>query len=107
MNYREFYKKELACGTKRYFHFLLNKNSKQFMRLLISCLTFLFYSSSSLGQTKVFTKDITNFFVAFDSVYKQSNKVEQLNIVQTLYVDKASDGLKDFMALGGALHQNG
>lgn len=101
MNYREFNKKELACGTKRYFHFLLNKNSKQFMRVLISCLTFLFYSSSSLGQTKVFTQDITNFFVAFDSVYKQSNKVEQLNIVQTLYVDKASDGLKDFMALGG------
>ena len=63
-------------------------------------MTLLFYSSS-FGQTKVFTQDISNFFVAFDSVYKKPNKAEQLNIVQTLYVDKASDGLKDFIALGG------
>jgi hypothetical protein len=73
---------------------------RQFMRLLIFCLTFL-SCSSSFGQTKVFTHDITNFFVAFDSVQKQPNKVEQLNIIQNLYVDKASDGLKDFIALGG------
>ncbi|HLP94908.1 MAG TPA: DUF2268 domain-containing putative Zn-dependent protease [Saprospiraceae bacterium] len=70
------------------------------MKSLIFCLTFLVYNTS-FGQTKVFTQDITNFFVAFDSIYKQPNKAEQLNIVQTIYIDKASNGLKDFISLGG------
>ena len=70
------------------------------MRVLFFCFTLLF-CGSSFAQTKVFTQDISNFFIAFDSVYKQASRAEQLTMVQTLYVDKASDGLKDFMALGG------
>jgi len=54
-----------------------------------------------MGQTKVYTDDIRHFYEAFDSVNLQTDKTLQLKTVQTLYVDRASQGLKDFMALGG------
>ncbi|WP_019990290.1 DUF2268 domain-containing putative Zn-dependent protease [Rudanella lutea] len=70
------------------------------MRRLILCLTLLL-SNSSFGQTKVYTQDVTNFFAAFDSINKQPDTAKQLTILQKLYIDRASDGLKDFIALGG------
>lgn len=71
------------------------------MRQFILLLAFLLSHTGAIGQTKVFTEDITNFFAAFDQVAKYTSPAEQLNAIQTLYVDKASSGLKDFMALGG------
>ena len=70
------------------------------MRYFISVLALLI-STTIFAQTKVFTQDIVNFYTAFDNVCKQTNKTEQLNSVQVMYVDKASNGLKDFIALGG------
>ncbi|MCA0363209.1 MAG: DUF2268 domain-containing putative Zn-dependent protease [Bacteroidetes bacterium] len=58
-------------------------------------------SVNAMGQTKVYTDDIRHFYEAFDSVNLQTDKTLQLKTVQTLYVDRASQGLKDFMALGG------
>ena len=58
-------------------------------------------SINAMGQTKVYTDDILHFYEAFDSVNLQTDKALQLKTVQTLYVDRASQGLKDFMALGG------
>ncbi|MBK9511346.1 MAG: hypothetical protein IPO04_18790 [Cytophagaceae bacterium] len=62
---------------------------------------FFWVSVNAMGQTKVYTDDIRHFYEAFDSVNLQTDKALQLKTVQTLYVDRASQGLKDFMALGG------
>ncbi len=61
----------------------------------------LLFSGSAYAQTAVVTQDVTHFFEAFDQVMRTLDEAEQLNLVQRLYVDKASSGLKDFMALGG------
>lgn len=55
---------------------------------------------SAIGQTiktKIFTTDIDNFWVAYDSVKKTDNKELQIKIVQELYLNKATEGLKEFM----------
>jgi hypothetical protein len=50
------------------------------------------------GQnTKVFTSDIDNFWAAYDSVKTNKDSLQQLHFIQTLYLDKATAGLKDFM----------
>ena len=55
---------------------------------------------SMFGQNKkpkISTIDIDNFWVAYDSLQKTNDKTLQTKIVQELYLDKASIGLKDFM----------
>jgi len=57
---------------------------------------------SMFGQnknTKIETIDIDNFWIAYDSIQKTNDKTLQIKIVQELYLDKASIGLKDFMIL--------
>ena len=55
-----------------------------------------------LGQntkTKIFTTDIDNFWIAYDSIQNTSENVKQLKFIQELYLDKASEGLKEFIIL--------
>ena len=58
-----------------------------------------FFSSKLFGQTetKIFTSDIDNFWIAYDSVKTTTDTVKQINFIQKLYLDKATSGLKDFM----------
>ena len=51
------------------------------------------------GQTatKIFTTDIDNFWNAYDSVQTIKDTTKQAQFIQQLYLDKATDGLKDFM----------
>ncbi len=60
------------------------------------------FSLSVFCQTKnnkISTIDVDNFWVAYDSVLRTSDKDLQVKIIQQLYLDKASDGLKDFIEL--------
>lgn len=62
----------------------------------------LFITSGLLkAQTKVYTTDIDHFYEALDSVHLLSDPIAQLNLVDRLYVGRASDGLKNFIRLGG------
>lgn len=45
----------------------------------------------------VYTEDINNFWIAYDSVKTTSDTVRQLQFVQTLYIDKGTEGLHAFM----------
>lgn len=56
----------------------------------------------AFGQTVVDKRDIINFYTAFDSVHKTTLKEDQLKIVQTVYVDRGSEGLKTFISWNGA-----
>ncbi|MDI1318047.1 DUF2268 domain-containing putative Zn-dependent protease [Flavobacterium sp.] len=70
--------------------------NKQFLILALSFTI----NSCLFSQTKnsiVSTIDVTNFWVAYDSVQKTTDRTKQLKFIQELYLDKASEGLQDFM----------
>jgi len=71
------------------------------MKFLITCLGSFLIMSLSFGQSakqqKVFTEDIDNFWVAFDSIQTTKDSINQIHFIQTLYIDKGSEGLKAFM----------
>ncbi|RYE50125.1 MAG: hypothetical protein EOP48_20325 [Sphingobacteriales bacterium] len=46
----------------------------------------------------VFTTDIDNFWKAYDSAVKTDNRESQVSIIQSLYIDIGTDGLKAFMS---------
>lgn len=51
------------------------------------------------SSQKVFTSDIDNFWIAYDSCQTTSDSLKQLHFIQTLYLDRATEGLKAFMEL--------
>jgi hypothetical protein len=59
-------------------------------------LTRLFYSSAQNNQ-KVFTSDIDNFWIAYDSIKTTQDSLKQIVFIKTLYIDKGTKGLKAFM----------
>ena len=70
------------------------------MKRLLSFLLLVNFSASSFGQTsKIFTSDIDNFWIAYDSVKTTKDTTKQIDFIQKLYLDKATDGLKDFIKL--------
>lgn len=70
------------------------------MKELLIFLITLSIFTLSFGQTsKIFTSDIDNFWIAYDSVQTTNDTTKQLQFIQKLYLDKATDGLKDFIKL--------
>lgn len=69
------------------------------MKLLLLILSFNTCSTSTFGQiqTKIFTSDIDNFWIAYDSVKTTTDTTKQKEFIQKLYLDKATNGLKDFI----------
>lgn len=58
------------------------------------------------AQIKLHTEDLPRFFRAFDSVVTTPDTAKQAAFIQKLYVDQASQGLKEFMELrGGTTHK--
>ena len=54
--------------------------------------------SQSISPLKISTSDIDNFWKAYDQVQKSNDTAQQLNIVQSVYFNNATAGLKDFIA---------
>ncbi|OJJ18292.1 hypothetical protein BKI52_26080 [marine bacterium AO1-C] len=51
-----------------------------------------------IGQKqKVFTQDIDNFWIAFDSIQTTKDKQKQLEFINKYYIDKGTPGLRAFM----------
>lgn len=69
------------------------------MRVLLLILIFNTCLKSTFGQTqpKIFTSDIDNFWIAYDSVKTTADTTKQKEFIQKLYLDKATSGLKDFI----------
>lgn len=55
------------------------------------------FSIKSYSQKTVFTRDIDNFWIAYDSVKTTKDTARQLQIIQSLYIDKGTEGLKSFI----------
>jgi hypothetical protein len=60
---------------------------------LICCFT----ATAQSNNQKVFTSDIDNFWKAYDSCQTTKDSIKQLHFIQTLYVNKGTEGLKAFM----------
>jgi hypothetical protein len=70
----------------------------RFLLVLVFCFIIRAFSfGQSTKQSNVFTQDIDNFWVAFDSTRTTKDTLQQLHFMQTLYVDKGTEGLKAFM----------
>jgi hypothetical protein len=70
-------------------------------RIFVTAFTFLNLFIAAVGQDnknqKVFTSDIDNFWRAYDSCRTTNDSLKQLHYIQTLYIDKGTEGLKAFM----------
>jgi len=67
----------------------------------LATLWLLVLGGKGYAQIKLHTEDLPRFYQAFDSVVATSDTSKQLALIQQLYVDKASSGLKEFMELRG------
>lgn len=56
-----------------------------------------FCTAFSQKSAKIFTSDIDNFWVAYDSIQKTNDHSGKLDLIKKLYTDKATKGLKAFM----------
>lgn len=54
-------------------------------------------STFKIFAAKIYTSDITNFWVAFDSVKTTNSHSQKIKFISELYIQKATDGLKDFI----------
>lgn len=57
----------------------------------------LFINIKNSKAQAVFTSDIQNFWIAFDSLSATSDTLKQLDYIQRLYIDKGTRGLHAFM----------
>ena len=69
-------------------------------RVVVLVLPF-FIFLSAWGQQKVFTSDIDNFWIAYDSIQTTSDSLKQIHFIQTFYIDKGTPGLLAFMKARG------
>lgn len=62
-------------------------------------LAFITINAFPQEPAKIFTSDIDNFRVAYDSIQKTDDFSKKLNFINKLYIEKGSEGLKAFMEL--------
>jgi hypothetical protein len=73
-------------------------------RVLLTALFFLTIAPSVVAQDKnkkIITSDIDNFWIAYDSIKSTQDTLQQKHFIQTLYIDKGTEGLKAFMQTRG------
>ncbi|MEO0874613.1 MAG: hypothetical protein AAFY48_08430, partial [Bacteroidota bacterium] len=69
---------------------------KRIAPLAFSALFSILSRSSLFGQDFMFT-DIEHFWEAYDEIVAKQDSVEQLRLLQELYIDRASPGLEAVM----------
>jgi hypothetical protein len=72
---------------------MMSKQIRITLMMLVSVLT----SLAQNKDQKVFTSDVDNFWIAYDSVRATRDSTRQLHFINTLYIDKGTNGLKAFM----------
>ncbi|HMH34692.1 MAG TPA: hypothetical protein VK543_16765 [Puia sp.] len=45
---------------------------------------------NKMTEQKVFTQDIDNFWIAFDSIQTTNDSTKQIHFIQSLYIDKGT-----------------
>jgi hypothetical protein len=65
--------------------------------VIVFSLVTLSLSSKAQKDQNVFTSDIDNFWIAYDSIQTTKDSLKQIGFIQNLYIDKGTKGLKAFM----------
>ncbi len=50
-------------------------------------------------KSQIVTTDLDNFWLAFDQISQSTDSVERLKLINELYIDQGTEGLKGFMAV--------
>jgi len=69
---------------------------KKTIILVVYCIS---YQITSAQNTNFISADIERFWEAFDKIKNTTDSIDQIKIIQTNYIDKASEGLKDLIAV--------
>ena len=69
---------------------------RKIITLIIFC-CFLANIKAQNANQKVFTSDIDNFWIAYDSIQTTGDSLKQTDLIKRLYIDKGTKGLKAFM----------
>ncbi len=72
------------------------KKMRALLTVLIICMHI---SMHSQNEKKIYTEDIDNFWAAYDIILELDNFNDKLKIINELYIDKGTIGLKSFMKL--------
>lgn len=59
------------------------------------------YNSKAQQKHQVFTSDIAHFWTAYDSIVRTDSESEKLRFLNTYYLSKESDGLREFRKMLG------
>lgn len=65
--------------------------------ILTFIFSIVFASAFSQGQNKIFTSDIDNFWIAYDSIQHTNDFSKKLKFINQLYIEKGTKGLKALM----------
>ena len=66
---------------------------------LIILFTFLLQFTFAQKSSKIYTSDIDNFWIAYDSINKVNDYQQKLKIINKLYIDKGTKGLHKLMEM--------
>ena len=69
--------------------------------LLFAAMALAFFAPAQNKNQWVYTSDIDHFWEAYDSIQTTTDSMHQLKLMQTLYVDRGTEGLKAFMQARG------
>jgi hypothetical protein len=69
--------------------------------LLFAAMALAFFAPAQNKNQLVYTSDIDHFWEAYDSIQTTTDSIHQLKLMQTLYVDRGTEGLKAFMQARG------
>ena len=78
----------------------------KFVLLFIIFLSTIFNLKSQNSASDFYTIDIDNFWQAFDSVQNTDEPIKKKNFIQTLYIDRGTDGLRAFIYTRGFASEN-
>lgn len=65
--------------------------------LLTACLIFISLNSSGQKSKLVFSSDVSNFWKAYDQIIATNDSLKKIDIIQTQYINKGTEGLKGIM----------
>lgn len=71
----------------------MKKLTIAFLVLSLSVMSFLAVAQ----KTEIITSDISNFWMAYDKIILSNDSLERIHLINQLYIDKASPGLKGMM----------
>jgi Predicted Zn-dependent protease (DUF2268) len=77
--------------------YIFEKYKNYSMKKLLLFATCIIFQNTYSQSSKVFTEDIDRFWVAYDSVIKIKDIQKQTEVLQKMYIDKGTIGLKAFM----------